>query len=483
MKSMNPNLKLRSLVWVLSFLAFVSLLHASGISSDSADSVISRTTDYPAKRTWLDVRDFGATPNNSTDDDAVTINVALDNAAAKGVDTVYVAEGTWDVAKSIKIPSNTTLLLSNNAILRLKPGAKLEYGIVTNRNATMANFKTDTGVRMIGGTIDGKGIISPSGNHMGIFLGKCSNSVIENVTVLDTGGEGIRIHSSGANGISEENLIRSCRVIRKRNVVENIMLSTHVENPRKYKANPPYTRYCRVENCYSKGGTHGIAFFNVHSCEAVGNRCEDNVHRGIIVGPGCSDCIIIRNIVTRAGSTGIHLAYDSVRCVIANNIVSHTQRDASGIGQEGQGIKAYAGFRDLIITGNQVSSNATDGIALEGGGESSDFVISNNISTGNRRDGIRIYAGKITLEAAHDISHGSVTGNICRNNRESGIRMGTDHPSASVSSIEVSGNSLHHNGKWGIHGDASKGVSVGTNTFDSNTLGNDNVTGAERNRS
>jgi hypothetical protein len=167
--------------------------------------------------------------------------------------------------------------------------------------------------------------------------------------------------------------------------------------------------------------------------------------------------------------------------VIASNIVSHTQKDASGLGFEGQGIKAYAGFRDLIIMGNQVSSNSTDGIALEGGGESRDFVISNNISVGNGRDGIRIYAGQISLGMPHDIANGSVTGNVCRNNRESGIRMGTDHPSKVVSSISVSGNSLLHNGKWGIYGDASNRILLGTNIFDSNALGNDNIIGAVRN--
>jgi hypothetical protein len=135
----------------------------------------------------------------------------------------------------------------------------------------------------------------------------------------------------------------------------------------------------------------------------------------------------------------------------------------------------------LIITGNQVSSNATDGIALEGGGESKEFIISNNISSSNKRDGIRIFAGNITLDKAYDIINGSISGNICHENRESGIRMGTDHPSVKTVSISITGNSLYRNGKWGIHGDASKGVSLGTNNHDSNASGRENVEDSTRN--
>jgi len=476
MRTIRPDVGSRAHGTGIAVLAIVFFLHASGFSSLCADLVDSRTAGAP-EMVFLDVRDFGATPNNPGDDDAVYINMALDNAAAKGIDTVYVPAGTWDVATSVKVPSNTTLRLSNNAILRLKAGARLAYGIVTNRNAAMGDFKTDAGVRITGGTIDGNNVVPAAGENRGIFLCKCSWSVIEDVTVRDTTSEGIRVLSIDGKRVSEHVVVRSCAVIRKQYTVENILLSTHVDDPRNSAAKPAATRYCRVEGCYSSGGSHGIAFSNAGYCAAVNNVCEGNAHRGIILSPTCEDCIVSGNVVRRAGSTGIHLAYNARRCVISGNIVTGTVADGSGLGNEGQGIKAYAGFRDLIITGNQVSSNATDGIALEGGGESADFVISNNISAENRRDGIRIFAGKITLEKSHDISGGTISGNSCRYNRESGIRLGSDHPAAKAVSTSVSGNSLHHNGRWGIHADATTGLSIGQNTHDANGSGAENVMG------
>jgi parallel beta-helix repeat protein len=365
--------------------------------------------------------------------------------------------------------------MSNDARIRLKAKSRLEYGIITNRNAYMGDVKTDTGIRIIGGTIDGNSEVPSSGENRGIFLCKSSQSVIENVTVKDTIREGIRIHSIDEKGHSDHSVVRFCNVIRRQATVENILISTHLDDPKNRTGKVAATRYARVEGCYSSGGSHGIAFSNVRFAVAVNNVCEGNTHRGIILSPTCEDCLVTGNIVVNAGSTGIHLAYNSKRCVISNNIVRGTVADGSKFGIEGQGIKAYAGFLNLIITGNQVSSNATDGIALEGGGESKDYIISNNISSLNKRDGIRIFAGNITLGKSYDISNGAISGNICNENRESGIRLGTDHSSVKTVSISITGNSLSRNGKWGIHGDASKGVSRGTNNYDFNKLGDENV--------
>lgn len=448
----------------LSFAVWIPPLYAANVPMPEVKTGVPADSDSENPLIWSDIRDFGAYGNDSTDDEAVQINAALEQAAKKGQDTVYIPAGVWDVATSIRVPSNITLLLHSEAVIRLKPGANLEYGIVTNRNAAPGDFEGDFGIRIIGGTIDGNNANPASGENRGIFLAKCSHCSVENVTVRDTTHQGIRIHSFDGRRMSEHVVVRSCRVIRTQATLENIMLSTQVEEPTNRASKKPFTRYCKVEGCYSSGGSHGISLFNVSDCAVVNNVCVGNSHRGIILSPTCQDCIVTGNVVRNAGSTGIHLAYGSRRCVISGNFVTGTVADGSGVGNEGQGIKAYAGFEDLIITGNQVSSNATDGIALEGGGESRRFIISSNISSDNERDGIRVFAGAITLGKAQDMTDGIVSGNLCTRNRESGIRVGSDHRSSNVMAISITGNGLHRNGMWGIYGSSFRNSSVGITT-------------------
>src|SRR6266542_6608146 len=157
---------------------------------------------------WVDVRSYGATANQPNDDDSIMINAALDNAVRARLHTVYIPEGIWDVSTTIKIPSNITLLMSYGATIRLKANSRLERGIITNLNANMGNDRTDSGVRIIGGTIDGNSVVPSSGENRGIFLCKSSHSVIENVTIKDTTREGIRILSINENMRADHVVVR-----------------------------------------------------------------------------------------------------------------------------------------------------------------------------------------------------------------------------------------------------------------------------------
>jgi hypothetical protein len=50
---------------------------------------------------WLNVTTYGATPNSSSNDDAIGIQAAIDAAAAAGATTVYLPWGTYDVSQPI----------------------------------------------------------------------------------------------------------------------------------------------------------------------------------------------------------------------------------------------------------------------------------------------------------------------------------------------------------------------------------------------
>lgn len=65
-----------------------------------------QTPPLPDGETW-NVTDFGATPVNTTNDDAIGIKVAL-SLAANG-DTVFIPEGAYTIRQTLEIPAGVTL--------------------------------------------------------------------------------------------------------------------------------------------------------------------------------------------------------------------------------------------------------------------------------------------------------------------------------------------------------------------------------------
>jgi hypothetical protein len=121
------------------------------------------------------------------------------------------------------------------------------------------------------------------------------------------------------------------------------------------------------------------------------------------------------------------MAYYAKNITITGNTVSNSLKDMSGVGIEGQGIKAYAGFKNIKIINNISSGNATDGIALEGGGNGEEFIIKGNRITGNHRNGIRLWAGEITMKIGGDIQYGSIENNIVESNDNEPVFIGSDN--------------------------------------------------------
>lgn len=334
------------------------------------------------------------------------------------------------VNSSIHIPSNTSLTGNKSGVsfIAMSPiFINSEEGVLENEHYNLGSTASDSFINVSNLTISGNGVQPLKGQPRGIFFNKVKNIIIKNISVFNTVLEGIRIDCSYPNTTSKNILIEKCRIERRGFTLPDIMFRSITDDPFNSTNVQPQISKGIVRNNITIGGNHGIAIFNSKYISVTGNRCIANTHRGIIISPGGEDILISKNKVDSAGSTGIHLAFNVKNIRIENNYVSNTVADMSGLGQEGQGIKAYAGFTNVIIVKNTCINNATDGIALEGGAEGVGFFIRNNICNNNKRNGIRICAGGIHLKKPADLSKGLIENNHIKNNIEEAIFVGSDN--------------------------------------------------------
>lgn len=364
---------------------------------------------------------------------------------------VQLPAGIFSIGSQIQIPSNTTLSgKGEETILSIHKNFSGETSYIVNVNYGLGTYDTDTGVGIEQLIVDGTANLPQANTLMGIFFNKVSQSKITGVMVKGVLNEAIRIHSNVPGVKALNNAITNCTVDKRGLRSKCIMVSSFTEDGKNETKSPALVIGVDVINNKVTGGDHGIIFFNVRSGNIEGNTCISQFERGIILSPTVIDVLIKGNNVDSSGSTGIHLAYGAENITIEKNKVTNSLRDMSGVGIEGQGIKAYAGFKNIKIINNTCINNATDGIALEGGGNGSGFEISGNTLIGNKRNGIRLWAGEITINKGGDISGGTIQRNTVEENMEEPIFLGSDNNGVNrVKKTTISKNNIlkNKNGK------------------------------------
>ncbi len=146
----------------------------------------------PVRAERFDIRDFGATPNDTTDD-TVAIRKALQACRQAGGGEVFVPAGVYLVSRQGKespilpLPSNTTLrgqgaasvLKFDSRVNQSNFWRMLGAGLQGCRNVVVCNLRLD-GSNTFLSYEPGK---TPEHNH-GIFL-RSTEGVVENVTIRD----------------------------------------------------------------------------------------------------------------------------------------------------------------------------------------------------------------------------------------------------------------------------------------------------------
>lgn len=358
---------------------------------------------------------------------AKVINEYLQRFKGKNI-KIQLPAGTYSVGTQIQIPSNTTLSgKGNETVISIHMNFSGTQSYIVNSNYNLGTYDINKGVCIENLIVDCRPNINNARDLMCIFFNKVSDSKISNITIYGALNEAIRIHSNVPGVKAINNSIINCTVDKRGLNAQCIMVSSFTGDGKNESKSPALVIGVNVINCKVTGGDHGIMFFNVKSGIIEGNTCTAQNERGIILSPSVSDVLIKGNKVDSSGSTGIHLAYGAENVTIEANKVTNSVRDMSGVGIEGQGIKAYAGFNNIKIINNICINNATDGIALEGGGNGTGFLISGNSAIGNKRNGIRLWAGEITIQKGGDISEGTIQGNIIEENNDEPIFIGSDN--------------------------------------------------------
>lgn len=146
----------------------------------------------PLPEEYVNVLNYGATPNDDTDD-TTTIQAAIDATPSGG--TLYIPSGTYKINPifyvgyyGLHLKSDMTLWMDDDAVLEALPTSHDRYGVLS--------LLTIENVKVTGGTIKGErnghsGSIGENG-HV-IYMSSVKNIEIQNLTVRDGWGDGIYI--------------------------------------------------------------------------------------------------------------------------------------------------------------------------------------------------------------------------------------------------------------------------------------------------
>lgn len=341
---------------------------------------------------------------------------------------IMLPPGQFVIGSPIIIPAETALSGNEGGTsIWIHKEFKPEIAYFLNESYSLGTPKSDQKIILENLNIYGQLHAPFAENTMGVFFNKVNNSIVRNLNMYHIKNEAIRVHSSMPNVTAQNNLVEACFIDKRGYRSKGIMISSYTSDPLNESKSPAVVNDFTVRNCKIIGADHGIILFNVKNGLIKGNTCIANVERGIILSPTVSNITISENTVDSAGSTGIHLAYNAKDITIERNRVTNSLKDMSGQGFEGQGIKAYAGFNNIKIIDNVCIGNATDGIALEGGGTGSVFIISGNLLENNKRNGIRLWAGEISIKKGGDITSGTIEKNRIEGNLEEPIFIGSDN--------------------------------------------------------
>jgi hypothetical protein len=337
----------------------------------------------PLSAATFNVVDYGATPNDETDDTAaVAKTLAACDAAGGG--TVFVPAGTFVITRQgaespiLVVPSNTTLCGEGAA-------STLQFP----KRASESNFWRMLGNAKEGGRnivirdlhLDGgnthpayvRGV--PEHNH-GIFL-YAKEAVIENVEI-----ERLFVENFSGDCIA---VGPGCRNITVRDVAMRNFLRQGVQMAGGNGARDYLVTGCHdLEHSIAPGGStiHVEHARGLQNVQIIGNRCRrsilaggvdgmvirDNVVTGRMEGNGNSNCIVAGNIVRGvAGATRALMQFAYADGLIVRDNILRAAPDSAQPGIYIWGTSKYNPnpSRNVAVSGNLISAGET-GIALNG---------------------------------------------------------------------------------------------------------------------
>jgi hypothetical protein len=372
----------------------------------------------------LNVQTYGATSNNSADNDAQVINAVI-NAARPG-DVVYIPNGTYHIKSTINLKTGVSLVgqSRDNTVLAGASGdtqlPAMIYAAPGVNNLTVSSFKITlasgkaykAGVRL-GSTGGGplsrivvKNLFVEKFERFGVELHNANNvlvdsNIIKNATALDGGGQGYGVvidEALSSNNWIRNNtigpVIRHAILIQRahNNLIENNRITGTVSGAIDLHGEDEYAneiRYNTISDGVRNGTTVSPNGAGIEVGEYSGVIGTDLMHDNS--GPGNW---IHHNTVYNY-SYGLRIMNNSNYTYIEDNVFRNNS---------GPGILAdLAPLNNLYLSRNQVNNNA-HGIILY---DVTQAVVTDNIVRYNSGYGIAINPGTTDYV---------ITGNTVTNN-------------------------------------------------------------------
>jgi hypothetical protein len=373
----------------------------------------------------LNVRNYGATSNNSADDDARAIQAGI-NAAQPG-DVVYIPNGTYHIKSTINLKSGVSLVgqsrdytILAGAAGTTQPHAMI-YAAPGVNNLTVSNFKITlasgkafkAGVRLgvVGGAPVSRIVVSnlyiEKFERFGIQVQDANNvlvenNIIKNATALDGGGQGYGVLIDGANASNNwvrnntiGPVIRHAVLIQRahNNLIEYNRITGTVSGAIDLHGEDEYANeicYNTISDGVRNGTTVSPNGAGIEVGEYSGVIGTDTMHDNS--GPGN---YIHHNTVYNY-SYGLRVMNNSNYTYIEDNVfrnnsgpgiladlapLNHLYISRNQVNNNGHGIILFD-VTQAVVTDNIVRYNYGYGIAINPG--TTDYVITGNTVTNNK---------------------------------------------------------------------------------------------------
>ncbi|MBQ9658421.1 MAG: bacterial Ig-like domain-containing protein, partial [Clostridia bacterium] len=237
------------------------------------------------EKEYYDVTTFGANGQDSQND-ALAIQEALDKAKETNSDIiVYVPEGTYYIDRQLKIYSNTTLSLNDNAVIinstgkvqMLRTGHLNSDGTdCSGATCTHGGYTQWENITIEGGTWDFNN--DGSGNSNGIYTPHGQGLTIRNATFMNSSGHTLNV--SASKDILIENVIIKNQISSEPKKADDTNESIHLDSattggePWAYPIDNTPIKNVTIQNCTFENVLCGIGSHLNYSDE---NVMEDNI--------------------------------------------------------------------------------------------------------------------------------------------------------------------------------------------------------------
>jgi hypothetical protein len=482
--------------FILLLVAAVVAVPAPTLCSTPSDSAVEAggsTTAAGRPSRLFNVLDFGATPNDDSDDSSAI--TAADDAAGSSLGVVYFPPGTYIVGSSLRPKSNR--IWTGPGVIRRKSATNIPLLAADG----VSNFTLD------GLTLDGAKArqqpLSPS-TAPGNQFSNCSHLTIRNVTITGFGRYPLRVTNGkhvlvtasrfdggeGASGVSSDMLLFDTTastddvrvignvfdrvedswwsVVQFRGSGAGTKTATHLVFTGNRVSMPFKVRsinalavefgvgasYFSATGNVISGGAMAISLSQVDSGSVTGNHLEvgdaENAvafgadHKGIEV-TGSNDISITANSITGKGFlvSGVRVNRANARVVVSGNTIGRLGEHASSWGIE------YSNSTDGVISANVIDGNgaAPTGIsATNAAGLVIDANVIGNLRGAPASSAIRVFG----------VSSIMMSDNQIRSSSEYAIRVNGS------SQFTVHGNQIRDAPTWGIYIEGGKATVNGT---------------------